>query len=244
MEFLTLKKMMFFQGMMVAGLLGLSGIAVAVQSPPAGSSSTESAAPKIETGAILYAELSKTLDAKKTKTGDPVTALLLADVLFHGKIVAHRDSKLIGHVTEVQAHSKETPESRLGIAFEKVILKGGQMIPFSSVLIALHPAVRLAVHDPPSGPTPTGVAPGSQVDKHYPAPGATPKKPSDTRMDSSLGGEMDSNSRAITGSGPTDIDGLSLATSGGSQAIVSLERTVKLESGVTIELRVIGSTRQ
>jgi hypothetical protein len=41
--------------------------------------------------------------------------------------------------------------------------------------------------------------------------------------------------------GPTDIDGLSLRSpAGGAQAIVSRKRTVKLESGVKIELRVTG----
>jgi hypothetical protein len=49
---------------------------------------------------------------------------------------------------------------------------------------------------------------------------------------------MDANSRSIARSGPTDIDGLSLATAGGTQAVVSLNRTVKLESGVVIELRI------
>jgi hypothetical protein len=37
---------------------------------------------------------------------------------------------------------------------------------------------------------------------------------------------------------PTDIEGLSLSTAGGTQAVVSLNRTVKLESGIVIELRV------
>jgi hypothetical protein len=42
--------------------------------------------------------------------------------------------------------------------------------------------------------------------------------------------------------GPTDIDGLSLSSpaDGGAQTIVSTQRTVKLESGVRIELRVTG----
>ena len=42
--------------------------------------------------------------------------------------------------------------------------------------------------------------------------------------------------------GPTDIDGLSLSSpaNGGAQTIVSTQRTVKLESGVKIELRVTG----
>ncbi|HEY2914954.1 MAG TPA: hypothetical protein VGK21_16430, partial [Candidatus Angelobacter sp.] len=48
----------------------------------------------LETGSILYAELTKTVDAKKAKVGDPVSAVLTADVLAHGKIVLRHDSKL------------------------------------------------------------------------------------------------------------------------------------------------------
>ncbi|HWS18019.1 MAG TPA: hypothetical protein VN223_08385, partial [Candidatus Elarobacter sp.] len=57
----------------IAGLLGLGAAANALQSA--------SAPAQIENGSILYAELSKTVDAGKAKVGDPVTAVLLADVL-------------------------------------------------------------------------------------------------------------------------------------------------------------------
>jgi hypothetical protein len=232
-----------FQTICVAGLLGLSSIAIAVQSSPAASSPADSAGPKIATGSILYVELSKTLDAKKAKAGDPVSALLQADVLAQGKIVAHRDSKLIGHVTEAQAHSKESPESRLGIVFEKIKLKNGQEIPLSAVLTALHPAPPPTFEPPPTGPAPPiNTAGATPNDRH--GSGMAPKRPPIPSISPSASQEADAASRGISGAAPTDIDGLSLATSGGSQAVVSLDRTVKLESGVVFELRVIGAKAQ
>src|ERR1700753_3212431 len=96
----------FFKVFMIAGLLTLGGPARPLPTPQANNFGG-SPAPSIEGGAVLYAELSKTLDAKKAKVGDPVVALLLADVLSHGKIVARRDSKLIGHITEVKPFAKE-----------------------------------------------------------------------------------------------------------------------------------------
>jgi hypothetical protein len=229
---------------LIAGLLSLSSVALTAQTSPAQApQKTATAAgastPGIQSGSILYAELSRTLDARKVKAGDPVTALLLADIISHGKIVAHRDSKLIGHVTEAQAHSKETPESRLGVAFEKVVLKGGRELPFRSVLIALHPAARPTLDTPTTNTSSRpDIAPGSAAanESHYPIPGGGKK--SVTPTSSTLGAEMDANSRSIARSGPTDIDGLSLATSGGMQAVVSQNHTVKLESGIVIELRV------
>jgi len=227
----------FRKAVILAGLLGLSSAAYALQAADT---------PALEDGSILYAELSKTVDAKKAKAGDPVTAVLLADVLSHGKIVARRDSKLVGHVTEAQPHSKDNPESRLGIVFDKVILKGGQEIAFASVLIALRPAPRLQVESM-TGPAPPGTNPASspQQERHYP----TPKGPSVPIPGSSKDPsrkDMDSIAHATSDDmAPSDIEGLSLDKSadGSNRVVVSLRQTVKLEGGVRLELRT-GSAKR
>jgi hypothetical protein len=189
----------------------------------------------LENGSILYAELEKTVDAKKAKVGDAVKAVLTADVLAHGKIVARRDSKLLGHVTEVQLHTKETPESRLGIVFDTVITKGGD-VPFQSLLLAIRPAERLAF-DVPQAPSPMSNSAQEPMQRQYPSPQGSNVP---HRANPSLGDPMKSHDRTIAQTGPTDIDGLSLSSpaNGGAQTIVSKQRTVKLESGVKIELRV------
>ncbi|HXA86437.1 MAG TPA: hypothetical protein VNZ47_15250 [Candidatus Dormibacteraeota bacterium] len=213
-----------FKIILIAGLLTFAYPATALQAAPAPA--------HLENGSILYAELSKTVDAKKAKVGDPVNAVLVADVLSHGKIAVRHDSKLIGHVTEVQPHTKETPESRLGIVFDKVITKGGE-VPFQSLLLAIRPAER-AVVDVPQAPTPMPNS-GTQ-------PMQTSPSPQVPRIDRTMGDEMKSHDRKMAEAGPTDIDGLSLSSpgNGGAQTIVSTQRTVKLESGVKIELRVTG----
>lgn len=193
---------------------------------------------RLENGSILYAELSKTVDARKAKVGDPVAAVLVADVLAHGKIVVRHDSKLVGHVTEVRPHSKETPESRLGIVFDKVILKSGE-VPFQSQLLAIRPAEHPAF-DVPKAPSPMSNSSTEPMqNQHYPSPQRPNLRP---RINRPLGDAMKSPDREMTKTGPTDIDGLSLSSpaNGGAQSIVSTQRTVKLESGVRIELRVTG----
>jgi hypothetical protein len=228
----------FRKAVILAGLLGLSGVAYALQAPQTAGGGD---APALEEGSILYAELSKTVDAKKAKIGDPVNAVLLADVLSHGKVVARRDSKLVGHVTEAQPHSKEIPESRLGIVFDKLILKGGQEIPFVSVLLALAPAPRLQVESM-SAPSPPGMNPASsqpQEQRHYP----TPKDPSVPVAGSSNDPsrkDMDSIAHAPSDDmAPSAIEGISLEKSadGSTRVAVSLRQTVKLESGVRVQLR-------
>jgi hypothetical protein len=209
------------------GPANLGATTLALQAAPA------QAPASLGNGSILYAELTKTVDAKKAKVGDPVSAILMADVLAHGKIVARHDSKLVGHVTEVQAHSKDTPESRLGIVFDKVITKQGE-IPFQSLLLAVRPADR-PVLEVPSAPPPMRDSGGGPM----PSPQGSNAP---HRVSPSLGGgPMRSHDREIAQTGPTDVDGLSLdSPANGPQAIVSKQRTVKLESGMKIELRVTG----
>ena len=193
---------------------------------------------RLETGSILYAELTKAVDAKKAKPGDPVTAVLVSDVLAHGKVVLRHDSKLLGHVTEAQIHSKDTPESRLGIVFDKVVTKEGE-VPFESKLLAIRPAER-PVFDVPQGPSPMSNSAQAPMQGGYPSPqGAGSNAP--RRTNPSLGDKMKSRDREIAPTGPTDIDGLSLSSgANGAQTIVSMQRTVKLDSGVKVELRVTG----
>ena len=93
----------------------------------------------LSSGTTLQAELSKGLDCKKAKPGDEVSAKLTQDVKSDGKVVLHKGSKLVGHVTEAQARSKENAESKLGIVFDKAVLKGGQELAFNGAIQALAP---------------------------------------------------------------------------------------------------------
>ena len=191
---------------------------------------------RLENGSVLYAELTKTVDAKKAKAGDPVNAVLVADILAHGKIVVRRDAKLLGHVTEAQVHSKEVPESRLGIVFDKIITKSGE-VPFQSLLLAIRPAERLVV-EIPNPPSPMGnSAQQGSMQKQYPEGSNVQHRPNPSVSDA-----MKSHDRGVAPTGATDIDGLSLSSpaNGAAQTIFSMQRTVKLESGVKIELRVTG----
>src|ERR1051326_8268529 len=105
-----------------------AGLAVFVLGASISSSQVSASdSPQLDSGTIMYLELSKTVDAKKARPGDEVRATLLNNVLSHGKIVLRQDSKLLGHITEVQAFSRSKPESRLGVAFDRIVGKGGQI---------------------------------------------------------------------------------------------------------------------
>jgi hypothetical protein len=110
------------------------GSAAAGSNSAAGVNGTSGA---LSSGTTLQAELTKSLDAKKAKPGDEVTAKLTQDVKADGKVVLHKGSKLVGHVTEAQAKTKENSESKLGMVFDKAVLKGGEEVAFNGAIQAL-----------------------------------------------------------------------------------------------------------
>ena len=127
---------------------GSASSGTAVQANPSGaqaSSSTSASASaqagqnsaNISSGTTMNATLSQPVDAKKNKPGDQVTAKTTNAVKSEGKVVIPKGSKLMGHVTQCKARSKEEKESALGIVFDKAILKHGEEIPLNVTIQAL-----------------------------------------------------------------------------------------------------------
>ena len=88
-------------------------------------------------GTLLSVELSKSLDAKKAKANDRVEARTATDLLAHGHIVVPRNTKIVGHVTEAKAHSKASPDSTIGITFDRMLLKDGREVPLQLTVQAI-----------------------------------------------------------------------------------------------------------
>jgi len=72
--------------------------------------------------AFILAEFTQSLNSKKLKPGEQVRAEVSQDVLSHGRIVVPASSKLLGYVTEAKSRGTD-PESRLGIVFNKILIK-------------------------------------------------------------------------------------------------------------------------
>jgi hypothetical protein len=107
-------------------------------------------APKSKDSYMLV-ELSKPLNTKKLKPGDKVKAEVSQDVVSHGKIIIPVETELIGHVTEVSVRDTANPESRLGIVFDRIVLKHYHDINFQAVVQAVAPpAERRSRVDQPS----------------------------------------------------------------------------------------------
>ena len=89
-------------------------------------------------GASIDAVLTKSLDSKKAKKGDPVSARITEDAKEqNGKTVIPKGSKLEGHVTQASSQEKGNSYSTLGIVFDKAILKNGEEVSLNVQVQAL-----------------------------------------------------------------------------------------------------------
>jgi hypothetical protein len=223
----------------------------------------------LSSGATMQAELTKSVDAKKAKAGDAVTAKLTQDVKSNGKVVLRKGSKLVGHVTEAQAKDKQNAQSKLGIVFDKAMVKGGQEVSFNSVIQALAPPAQgtLSVAGDDTGDVgggrgnggmggvrttggPLGGAVGAAASTSEAAAGSVANTAGSV-TNSTVGGVNGSVNNAANGTfnsatrGVVGMPGVALNTAAAGSAqgsvISSASRNVKLDSGTQMVLQVTGS---
>jgi hypothetical protein len=226
----------FLTALAVMGLLSIGACAQSNPAPATG----------LAKGTYLRADFSRTVDAKKAKVGDEVIARITDDVRAEGKVAVREGATLTGHLTEVQASTKEHPESKLAIVFDKIVLKNGQEIPVDGEiqLLMAHRGLdapysvdtrgdkaNISAMDRAAGPVqaPPGVQPGQVADQHA--------------INEPLWAQNSPRRRQPVGR-ETAIEGLflSAAVSGATQVSIvsSPKRNVKLEQGYVIEVRVGG----
>jgi len=157
-----------------------AAVAASTVTPPA--TKVEAVKPK---ASYMLVELSNTLKAKKLKVGDKVKAEVSQDVVAHGKVIIPVETKLVGHVTEVSARDSTNPESRLGIVFDRILLKHFRDIDFEAVVQAVsQPVVRKSRVDEPSQMLPPSMVGGVTRD----APATTPGRGAPSSSNRSTGG--------------------------------------------------------
>ncbi len=137
-------------------------------------------------------ELEKKIDTKNAKAGDPVIVKTTEKATTADGIVIPKGSRIVGHVTDAQAHTKTNPNARLTIQFDQAEIKGGQTLSIRTVMenvapppTTVHstdtlnspgmgsaPMASPSAAGAPGGATasPAGAAPGSGAQTN-PAPG-------------------------------------------------------------------------
>jgi hypothetical protein len=227
-------------------------------SAPAATSSASLAA-----NSTVNAVLSKEIDSKSCKPGDEITARASQDVKSEGRVIIPKGSRLVGHVTEARTRGKGESNSALGIAFDHAILKNGQQIQMNSVVQAIAAAqTHAAAADTDAMMSTTGSAAGSARTSgggllnavgstagsatgaaggtlSNVSAGATSTVGSATNVGAgSLGSTLNSTSSGVVG-----LNNLSLASqvanSTSGSVITSTGKSVRLDSGTQLLLRVV-----
>jgi hypothetical protein len=105
----------------------------------AGSAATQAghATASAAQAASVSAELTKGIDSRKAKVGDEVFAKTMSEARLADGTRIPKGSKLLGHVTEALAKSKDNRNGYVAFSFDHAALKDGREVPVSVVVRAL-----------------------------------------------------------------------------------------------------------
>jgi len=229
---------------------------------PAQTQSPAAAVPRIAPGSVIPVQLTTTVDAKKAKTGEQVTAKVTQDLKANnGMMLMPKDTEIVGHITEAQARNKQDKESQVGIIFDHAVMKNSDISYPLSIQAVISPQVFQHPNNQNNGGGPGATEAPSTA--QAPMPGGSagagnagrgmgsgqtepPNAPSsEASSDTSSNGASSNGSHApaITGQtqGVVGFSHLKLDTpSSPTQASVlsSEKNNVKLENGTLMLLRV------
>jgi hypothetical protein len=172
--------------------------------------------------------LEKGLESRKLKEGAPVVCVTAGALHGRNGFLIPSGSKVIGHVTQAQARAKGDSNSTLGIAFDKIEVKGKELA-MTGTLQAIAPSLNY------SGPTTGAAEPGSlngggRGDSGMSA-GTTPGPTSSVKISGPANGTplVNSSSTGVLGIKNMEMDANGLITSPGKQ--------VKLDNGTQMMIR-------
>jgi hypothetical protein len=187
------------------------------------------------------ASLSKGLDAKKAKQGDPVTAKLQDNVKIPDSVELPKNTVLVGHVDQVQP-SQNKSDSTVQVTFDKAQLKNGQQLPIKATIMQIAPPVNAIATNQgggdsggaaalPSGPAASngGGGAGGSTQSAQPRPSTTPSVGSGTPDQSQQPGGQP---------GMTDVALQSDIHQSNSGTFTSKGKNVRLPDGTQMQFAV------
>jgi hypothetical protein len=206
---------------------------------------------QIEVRATVQAQLAKSIEAKRAKAGTLIEARLTMDLLSHGKILLPRDTEIIGHIIDAKVRTKQVPESRVEIAFDRIVLKTGGEIPLKARIQAVGAPMGTSTFDQDVGDldlarqTQSRPGPGLTEMKNIIAtsfPGSRRPANSADGADSTANGESQANMARSLGpasQGVIGIKGIAISDTAQGCAISSTRENVHLSKGTQLVLRLL-----
>jgi hypothetical protein len=154
----------------LAVFLSFPAAACVAQSAPASTDAAAGAQASAQAAAIaarymtsVDTELTAKLDSKYAAVGQQITAKTKATAKLADGTTLPKGTRLAGHVTQVQAHTRDQPYSTLAVNFDRAELKNGQTVSLRCVIRTVAPpaAVNNLSVDEPAGATSPASAMGA-----------------------------------------------------------------------------------
>jgi hypothetical protein len=98
---------------------------------------------KLDSGTKVSGQLQNTLDVRKAKVGDQVVLKTTNAVKQGGQTVVNKGSRLIGHVTAVEAKARDNGASRIGVLFDQLDT-GSLTLPITATISSITQATTQA----------------------------------------------------------------------------------------------------
>jgi uncharacterized iron-regulated membrane protein len=221
-----------------------------VAQPTSTEPSAQAQPTRIAAGSIIPVSLTKTIDAKKAKTGDEVVAKVTQDLKSNnGEVIVAKDTEVVGHVTEAQARNKEQKESQVGITFDHAVMKNGSEMQMPmSIQAVVGPqnsgsssggngegVPSSAAGGYPNSPRAGGM--GGSTSSPAPQTASQGNMPTDTQTGASTRPRITAQTEGVVGI--SDLKLTSSPPTANQGSLLSSEKNnVKLESGTVMLLRV------
>jgi hypothetical protein len=214
----------------LSAAIGLIFFSAYSQQPTASTAQTPTPA-KISPGTLIQAEMSNDVDAKKAHAGDIFRARVWGEVRSGDKIILPQKTVLVGHVLDAQPHTKDNPESKLTIAFDKAVLKDGSELPLRGIVerVQLSPMAVAVATDANARSYNPGLNAGSTTNIAMPAQVPSPGEGGDKNQ--------------LATPGPTNIRDTNILAQGdaaGTFTVLSsnTKADVKLKRLASIDVRI------
>jgi hypothetical protein len=167
-----------------------------------------------------------------------------------GEVIVPKDTKVMGHVTEAQLRSKDQKESQVAIAFDRAVLKDGEVNLPMSIQAVIAPPSNDANNGggnnpaPPSGGNTASSNPmgggrngsAGQTSSSNPAPSAVPTESPRASQEGNARPPITGNTQGVVGISDLKLEPAQNASQG--SVLSSEKNNVKVESGTMLLLKV------
>ena len=212
-------------GLISFGVYGQQPAASASQSP------TTAQTTKIDPGTLIQVEMLSDVDAKKAHSGDTFKTRLWDAVRNGNKVILPQKTIVVGHVVEAQPRTKDNPESKLTIAFDKAVLKDGSDLPLRGVVarVQLSQMAVAAAADANARSYNPGLSPGSTTNVAMPTQLPLPGEGGDKNQ--------------LVAVGPTNIRDTAILSEEDASGTLTVFRSatkadVKIKHFATLDVRI------